>query len=112
MAIFSYVHSSWLGEDVGVDVHHQVTSRRVLHDKTHMLWSLEACKQVDQEGVLRHVDRLEDALLTHQTGSGVVSKIKGTERERTYYAMPTCEWKFFFSGGPVKIFYLFPKMGL
>lgn len=49
-------------------VHHEVSSCRVLHDKTHMFWRLETCKQVDQEGVVGAVDGLKDPLLTHQTG--------------------------------------------
>lgn len=49
-------------------VHHEVSSCGVLHDKTHMFWRLETCKQVDQEGVVRAVDGLKDPLLTHQTG--------------------------------------------
>lgn len=60
-----YIHGSWLCEDVCVDVHHQIASCCVLHNKTHMLWSLEACKQVDQEGMVRHVHGLKDALLAH-----------------------------------------------
>lgn len=62
-----YAHGSRLGEDVRVDVHHQVASRRVLHHKTHVLRRLEAREQVDQERMVRHVHDLEDALLTHQT---------------------------------------------
>lgn len=51
-----------------MDVHHEVSSRCVLHDKTHMFGRLEACKQVDQERVVGTVDGLKDPLLTHQTG--------------------------------------------
>lgn len=32
-----------------------------------MFWGLETCKQVHQEGMLRTVHRLKNALLTHQT---------------------------------------------
>lgn len=60
-----HVHGSWLREDVCVDVHHQVTSCCVLHNKTHVLWSLEARKQVDQEGMVGQVHNLKDALLAH-----------------------------------------------
>lgn len=49
-------------------VHHEVPSCCVLHDKTHVFWRLEACKQVDQERVVGSVDGLENPLLTHQTG--------------------------------------------
>ena len=49
-----------------MDVHHQVAPSSVLHDKAHMLWGLEARKQVDQEGVTDAVHRLKDPLLTHQ----------------------------------------------
>lgn len=65
-----HVHGARLREDVGVDVHHQVTSSRVLHNKTHVLWSLEAREQVDQERVVRHVHDLKDALLAHETARG------------------------------------------
>lgn len=61
-------HGARLGKDVGMDVHHEVSSRCVLHDKTHMFGRLEACKQVDQERVVGTVDGLKDPLLTHQTG--------------------------------------------
>lgn len=63
-------HSTLLRKDVCMYVHHEVSSCRVLHDKTHMFWRLEACKQVDQEGVVGAVDDLKDPLLTHQTGDG------------------------------------------
>lgn len=59
------VHSPRLREDVSVDVHHQVASCCVLHNKTYMFWSLEAGKQVDQERVVRHVHNLKDAFLAH-----------------------------------------------
>lgn len=64
-------HGTSLREDIGVYVHHEVSPRRVLHDKTHMFWCLEACKQVDQEGVVRAVDNLKDPLFTHETGDRV-----------------------------------------
>jgi len=60
-----YIHGSRLREDVCVDVHHQVASCCVLHNKTHVLRSLEARKQVDQEGMVRQVHDLKDALLAH-----------------------------------------------
>lgn len=63
-------HSTLLRKDVCMYVHHEVSSCRVLHDKTHMFWRLEACKQVDQEGMVGAVDDLKDPLLTHQTGDG------------------------------------------
>ena len=59
-------HSARLGEDVCVDVHHEVPPRRVLHHKTHVLRRLETCEQVDEEGVVRAGHRLKDPLLTHQ----------------------------------------------
>lgn len=62
-----YIHSSWLGEDVCVYVHHKVAACRVLHDKTRMFWGLETGKQVHEEGMLRTVHCLENALFTHQT---------------------------------------------
>lgn len=68
--ITCYLHGTWFCEDVSVDVHHQVASCCVLHNKTHMLWCLEARKQVDQEGMMGHVHDLKDALLAHQTGEG------------------------------------------
>jgi hypothetical protein len=51
-----------------VDVHHEVTASRVLHDEAHVFRGLETRKQVDQEGVVGDVHRLKDTLLTHQTG--------------------------------------------
>ena len=61
-------HSTRLIKDVSMYVHHEVSSCRVLHDKTNMFWCLETCKQVDQEGMVRPVHGLKDPLLTHQTG--------------------------------------------
>lgn len=61
-------HGPGFGEHVGVDVHHQVASCGVLHDKANMLLRLEARKQVDQEWVAHAVDRFENPLLAHQTG--------------------------------------------
>lgn len=55
-----------LGENISVDVHHQVASRRILHDETNMFRCLEARKQVDQEGVADAVDRLKNPFLTHE----------------------------------------------
>lgn len=57
-----------------MDVHHQISARCVLHDKTHMLRCLEASEQVHQERVLRAVHYLKDPLLTHQA-----DKAKETE---------------------------------
>lgn len=64
--VYEHLHGPGLGEDVGVDVHHQVASRCVLHDEADVLRRLEARKQVDQEGMPHAVDRLEDPLLAHQ----------------------------------------------
>jgi len=61
-------HGSGLGENVSVDVHHQVAARCVLHDETDVLLRLETRKQVDQERVADAVDRFENPLLAHQTG--------------------------------------------
>lgn len=55
-----------LGEDVLVDVDHQVTTWQILHDKAHVVSGLEAAMEVDQEGMSRGVDHLEDSLLTHE----------------------------------------------
>lgn len=63
-----HLHGPGFREDVGVDVHHQVASRCVLHDEADVLRRLEARKQVDQEGMPHAVDRLEDPLLAHQAG--------------------------------------------
>lgn len=49
-----------------MDVHHEVSSRRVLHDKAHVLGRLETRKQVDQEGMVGAVDGLKDPFLTHE----------------------------------------------
>lgn len=77
-------HGSRLREDVSVNVHHEVSARRVLHDKTHVLRRLEAREQVDQEGVVGAVDRLKDPLLTHQTadsrGRGSVTRDGASSR--------------------------------
>lgn len=62
------LHGPGLRENISVDVHHQVSSCSVLHDKTHVFLRLETRKQVDQERVTDAVDRLKDPLLTHQTG--------------------------------------------
>ena len=56
----------FVAEDAVVDVRHEVSSRGVGHDEAHVLGRLEAAVQVDQEGVLGDVDRLEDPLLTLQ----------------------------------------------
>lgn len=61
-------HSSGLRENISVDVHHQVSSRSVLHHKTDVLLRLETCKQVHEERVAHAVDGFENPLLTHQTG--------------------------------------------
>lgn len=60
-----------------MDVHHQVTSRSILHNKTHMLRSLEAGEQVDQERMVRHIHNLKDALLTHKTTERRVNERQG-----------------------------------
>lgn len=56
----------FVGEDAGVDVRHEVSSRRVGHDEAHVVRRLEASVQVHQERVSRGVDHLEDPLLTHE----------------------------------------------
>lgn len=68
MCKFRHSHGPGLGENISVDVHHQVSSRCVLHDKTNVLLRLETRKQVDQERVADAVDCFENPLLTHQTG--------------------------------------------
>lgn len=72
-----YLHSPRLGEYIGMDVHHKVSARCVLHDKAHMLRCLEASEEVHQERVLRGVHYLKDPLFTHQT-----DKVKETEVTR------------------------------
>lgn len=46
-----------------------------------MLWSLEARKQVDQEGMVWHVHDLKDALLAHKTAAGGEKKVKRRKTE-------------------------------
>lgn len=75
--IHRYVHGSRFCEDVCVDVHHQVSTRCVFHNKTHMLRCLEAGKQVDQEGMMGHIHGLKDALLAHQTRGGGGKRCRG-----------------------------------
>lgn len=58
-----------LSEDAVVDVDHQVTTWQILHDEAHMVTGLEAAVQVDQEGVSRGIDHLEDPLLTHEAAA-------------------------------------------
>lgn len=65
-----HLHGPRLRENISVDMHHQIASRCVLHDKTHMLLCLETCKQVDQERVADAVDGFKNPLLTHQTENG------------------------------------------
>ena len=75
-----------LGEDVGVDVHHQVAAGRVLHHKAdvalqhgcHLLQCLkeekvkdpnlclEAGEEIDEEGVSHRVCHFKDPLLSQQ----------------------------------------------
>ena len=52
-----------LGEDVCVDVHHEVAAGGVLHDEADVRLRLEAREHVDEEGVAHRVGHLEDALL-------------------------------------------------
>ena len=59
----------FVAEDAVVDVCHQVPSWGVGHDEAHVVGSLKAAVQVDQEGVLGSVDRLEDPLLTLQAAN-------------------------------------------
>lgn len=47
-----------------------------------MLWSLEARKQVDQEGMVWHVHNLKDTLLAHQTAKGRREKSGEEEQEK------------------------------
>lgn len=63
-------HGPGLRENVSMDVHHQVASCCVLHDKAHVLLCLKTRKQVDQEGMADTVHRFEDPLLTHQARKG------------------------------------------
>lgn len=74
--LVSHSHGPGLGEDVSVDVHHQVSSGSVLHDEAHVLLRLEAGEEVDQERVAHAVHRLKDTFLTHQTGGGEREKQK------------------------------------
>lgn len=55
-----------LGEDVVVDVDHQVSTGQILHDEAHVVAGLEAAVEVDQEGVSGGVDHLKNPLLAHQ----------------------------------------------
>lgn len=59
--------SLFLREDAGVNVRHQVSSRRVGHHEAHVLPSLEAAMQIDQERVTGSIDDLKDPLFTDQT---------------------------------------------
>ena len=60
----------FVAEDAVVDVRHEVPSRGVGHDEAHVVCRLEAAVQVDQEGVPRAVDSLEDSLLALQAARG------------------------------------------
>lgn len=57
-----------------------------------MLRSLEAGEQVDQEGMVRHIHDLKDALLTHKTTERRVNERQGGETEgwgkRVYWMKP------------------------
>lgn len=55
-----------LGEDVSVNVHHEVAAGRVLHDEANVGVRLEASEHVDQEGVAHRISHLEDAFLGQQ----------------------------------------------
>lgn len=55
-----------LSEDVLVDVDHQVAAWQVLHDEAHVVTGLEAAVEVDQEGMSRGVDHLQNSLLAHE----------------------------------------------
>lgn len=60
-------HGSGLRENISVDVHHQIASGCILHNKTHMLLCLETRKQIDQERVADAVDGFKNPFLAHQT---------------------------------------------
>lgn len=59
-------NSPRFGENVRVDVHHQVSSGSVLHDEADVGLCLEAGEEVHQEGVSDRVGGLEDALFGEQ----------------------------------------------
>lgn len=61
-----YSHSSRFREDVGVNVHHQVPTCRILHHKAHMLFCLETRKKVHQKGVPDAIHSLKNSFFTHQ----------------------------------------------
>lgn len=50
-----------------MNVGHQVSSRGVRHHEAHVLLSLEAAVQIDQEGVTGSIDDFKDPLFTNQT---------------------------------------------
>lgn len=80
-------HGTGLSEDIGVDVHHQVTAGCILHDKADVCRSLEAGGQVHQEGVACLRRCFQDPLLAQQAvgvglqrGGGASAQGKGTKR--------------------------------
>ena len=55
--------SPGLGEDVGVDVHHEVAAGSILHDEADVRVRLETRKHVHEERVAHGVGHLENPLL-------------------------------------------------
>lgn len=55
-----------LGEDIVVDVDHEVAARQILHDEANVVAGLEAAVEVHQKRVSGRVDHLEDPLLAHE----------------------------------------------
>lgn len=51
-----------------MNVQHQVSTRRVLHHKAHVLWGLETAEKVHQEGMSCPGHGRQNPLLTHQAG--------------------------------------------
>lgn len=49
-----------------MNVHHEVSSRCILHDEAYMLFGLEASEEIHQERVPNTVHSLKDPLLTHE----------------------------------------------
>lgn len=79
-----------LGEDVVVDVDHQVSARQVLHDEAHVVAGLEAAVEVDQEGVSGGVDRLKNPLLAHEAEEERGERQENRRRQVGRSRSPTC----------------------
>ena len=58
-----YIPCSGLLEDIGVNVHHEITTTSILHLNEDMGLGLEAAAQVDQERVLHCIDSLKNPFL-------------------------------------------------